>query len=119
VVGGQGKSVGPDLSGIGAKLSRVALYESILAPSAAVSHNYETWTAVGSDGRSVTGLLISRTDAEVVVRGADGIDVKLPTNALEELVRQPVSLMPADLATTLSASDLVDLVAYLETLTAR
>jgi hypothetical protein len=45
--------------------------------------------------------------------------VKLPTNALEELVRQPVSLMPADLATTLSASDLVDLVAYLETLTAR
>ena len=119
VVGGQGKAVGPDLSGIGAKLSRVALYESILAPSAAVSHNYETWTAVGSDGRSVTGLLISRTDAEVVVRGADGIDVKLPTNALEELVRQPVSLMPADLATTLSASDLVDLVAYLETLTAR
>jgi putative heme-binding domain-containing protein len=67
----------------------------------------------------VTGLLISRTDAEVVVRGVDGIDVKLPANALEELVRQPVSLMPADLATTLSASDLVDLVAYLETLTAR
>jgi putative heme-binding domain-containing protein len=75
--------------------------------------------AVGTDGRSVTGRLISRTDAEVVVRGADGIDVTLPTSALEELVRQPVSLMPADLATTLSASDLVDLVAYLETLTAR
>jgi hypothetical protein len=31
-------------------------------------------------------------------------------------VKQPVSLMPADLATTLSAGELVDLVAWLETL---
>jgi hypothetical protein len=35
---------------------------------------------------------------------------------VEELVKQPVSLMPADLAVTLSAQDLVDLVAWLETL---
>jgi putative membrane-bound dehydrogenase-like protein len=119
VVGGAGKAVGPDLSGIGAKLSRVALYESILAPSAAISHNYETWTAVRTDGRVATGLLVSRTDAEVVVRGPDGIDVTVPKAELDELVRQPLSLMPAELATTLSAAELVDLVAYLETLTAR
>jgi putative membrane-bound dehydrogenase-like protein len=119
VVGGAGKAVGPDLSGIGAKLSRVALYESILAPSAAISHNYETWTAVRTDGRSVTGLLVSRTDAEVVLRGPDGIDVTVPRTELDELVRQPLSLMPAELATALAAEELVDLVAYLETLTAR
>jgi len=34
------------------------------------------------------------------------------------LVKQPVSLMPADLATTLSVDELVDLVAWLETLRA-
>jgi hypothetical protein len=34
------------------------------------------------------------------------------------LVKQPVSLMPADLATTLSAEELVDVVAWLETLKA-
>ncbi|MCE9632550.1 MAG: NPCBM/NEW2 domain-containing protein [Planctomycetia bacterium] len=118
VVGSEGKSVGPNLSGIGAKLSRPALYESILAPSAAISHNYETWVAQLADGRIVSGLLISRTPDEVVIRGPDGIDVKAAAKDVEELVKQPVSLMPADLAATLTADELVDLIAWLETLKA-
>jgi putative heme-binding domain-containing protein len=110
--------VGPNLSGVGGKLSRPALYEAILAPSAAISHNYETHTAVLDDGRSVTGLLVSQSREEVVIRGADGIDVTAPAGEIEELVKQPVSLMPADLATTLSADELVDIVAWMETLRA-
>ncbi len=116
VVGDEGKAVGPSLSGIGAKLSRVAFYEAILAPSAAISHNYETYTAVLDDGRAVTGLLVSQSPAEVVIRGADGIDVTMKADAVEELVKQPVSLMPADLAAALTVDELVDLVAWLETL---
>ena len=42
-VKGEGKEVGPDLSEIGTKLSKEALYVSILDPSAGVSFNYETW----------------------------------------------------------------------------
>ena len=116
VVGGEGKAVGPNLSGIGAKLSKPALYESILAPSAAISHNYETYTALLEDGRSMSGLLVSQTADQAVIRGADGIDVTIPAGEIGELVKQPVSLMPADLATMLSADELVDLVAWLETL---
>ena len=116
IVGSEGKAVGPNLSGIGTKLSRVALYEAILAPSAAISHNYETYTAILEDGRSVTGLLVSQSPTEVVIRGADGIDTTMPAKEIEELVKQPVSLMPADLAATLSVQELVDLVAWLETL---
>ena len=116
IVNGEGKSVGPNLSGIGAKLSREALYESILAPSAAISHSYETFTALLKDGRSFTGLLISQSPEKIVIRGADSIDVTLSAAEVEELVKQPVSLMPADLATTLSTDELVDLVAWLETL---
>jgi putative membrane-bound dehydrogenase-like protein len=116
VVGGEGKAVGPNLSGIGAKLSKPALYESILAPSAAISHNYETYTALLEDGRSMSGLLVSQAADQVVIRGVDGIDVTIPAGEIGELVKQPVSLMPADLAATLSADELVDLVAWLETL---
>ena len=116
VVNGTGKGVGPDLSGVGTKLSRQALYESILAPSAAISHNYETYTALLDDGRSLTGLLISQSPEEVIIRGPDAIDLTIPTAAIEELVKQPVSLMPADLAATLTAQELTDLVAWLETL---
>jgi len=118
VVGTEGKGVGPNLSGVGAKLSREALYESVLAPSAAISHSYETFTAVMKDGRSVTGLLVSQSPAQVVIRGADAIDVTLPAGDVEELVKQPVSLMPADLAATLSAAELVDVVSWMETLRA-
>ena len=53
-----------------------------------------------------------------MIRGADGIDVTIAAGQLDELVKQPVSLMPADLATLLSADDLVDLVAWLQTLRA-
>ena len=118
IVNGEGKAVGPNLSGIGAKLSREALYESVLVPSAAISHSYETYTALMEDGRSVTGLLVSQSPDQVVIRGADSIDVTLPAKDVEELVKQPVSLMPADLATTLSADELVDIVAWMETLRA-
>mgnify|MGYP006274921023 CR=1 FL=1 len=116
VVQGEGKMVGPDLSGIGAKLSREALYESILAPSAAISHNYEAFTALTKDGRAIGGLLVSKTPAQVVIRGADGVDTTVSGDDLEDLIRQPVSLMPADLASTLSAAEIVDVVAWLETL---
>ncbi len=116
VVNGEGKEVGPNLSGVGAKLSREALYEAILAPSAAISHNYESWTALLDDGRSISGLVISRTPEQMVMRGADGVDTTLAVSEVEDLVRQSVSLMPADLAATLSAEELVDLVAWLESL---
>ncbi len=116
VVQGEGKMVGPDLSGIGAKLSREALYESVLAPSAAISHNYEAWTALTKDGHAISGLLVSKTPQQVVIRGPDGVDATVSGDELEELIRQPVSLMPADLASTLSAEELVDVVTWLETL---
>jgi len=117
-VGDEGKMVGPELSGIGRKLSKAAFYEAILAPSAAISHNYETWTALTADGQAVSGLLISKTPAEVVIRAADGVDAVIASDDLDELVKQPVSLMPADLAATMSADDLVNLVSWLETLNA-
>ena len=116
VVDGAGKAVGPDLSGIGAKLSRSAIFEAILAPSAGISHGYEQFLAVLEDGRTLPGLVISRTPEQIVMRGADGIDVTLPATDIEELRRQPLSLMPADLAAALSVQELVDLVTWLETL---
>ena len=116
MVGGEGKAVGPDLSGIGAKLSKQALYESILAPSAAISHNYETYTLLTDDGRLITGLLVSKTDEAVVLKTAEGVDVTTPTASIDELTRQPISLMPANIASTLQPQQFVDLVTWLETL---
>ena len=76
-VNGEGKDVGPDLSGIGNKLSRTAFYESILFPSAGISHNYETYVVVLNDGNSFSGLKISETDDSVTLKNAESIVRKL------------------------------------------
>ncbi len=116
VVNGEGKEVGPNLSEIGSKLSKPALLESILYPSAGISHNYETWSAVLDDGNIVTGLLVSKTDNTVTLKKDDGLTVSLDSAKIEELVKLKVSLMPADLQKTMTTQELVDVVEYLTTL---
>lgn len=116
IVNKKGKDVGPDLSEIGKKLSREAFFESILFPSAGIAHNYEMYSAVLNDGNVITGLLTSQTDQAVTIKNKDGISRTIPTGDLDELVKQKVSIMPADLQKLLSEQDLVDVVEYLQTL---
>ena len=59
-VGGNGKSVGPDLTEIGSKLSREAMLVSILDPNAAISHSFESYAVLTVDGQVITGLMISK-----------------------------------------------------------
>ena len=116
-VDGKGKEVGPNLTEIGSKLSKQAMFTSILDPSAGVSHNYETYSVITLGGNVVTGLKISETKLAVIIRTADGIDKTVPQKDIDELIKTDVSLMPADLQRLLSVPELVDLVAYLRTLT--
>ncbi len=116
VVDGAGKQVGPELSEIGDKLSRLAFYESIVYPSAGISHNYETHVALLRDGTTVTGIVTSRTPESVTLKDAEAIERTIPLANIEELHKQDVSLMPADLQKTLVEEELVDIVEYLATL---
>ncbi len=115
-VGAEGKEVGPNLSEIGDKLSKPAFYESILYPSAGIAHSYETWSAVLDDGNIITGLMVSQTAEEVTLKKEDGLTVTLKPSQIEELVKQKISLMPADLQKTMTTQELVDLVEFLTTL---
>jgi putative heme-binding domain-containing protein len=116
VVNKGGKEVGPNLSEIGSKLSRQAFFESVLYPSAGISHNYETYAVVLDNGTVVTGIVTNKTDAEVTIKGADALLRTFPTAGIDELQKQDVSLMPADLQKVLSAQDLADVVDYMQTL---
>lgn len=112
-VAGAGKEVGPDLSEIGSKLSREAMFVAILNPSAAVSHNYETYSALDQDGNVTQGLLINKNDDGVTIRNDKGVDRTIATGDLDALQLLPTSLMPADLQKLMSVKDLVNLVEYL------
>jgi putative heme-binding domain-containing protein len=115
-VRGEGKEVGPDLSEIGSKLSKEALYVSILDPSAGVSFNYETWLLRTLDGTTLSGILVSQTDDAVELKTAEAIVHKFKRDDLEGFKKQAISLMPADIQKQLKTQDLVDIVEYLTTL---
>jgi putative heme-binding domain-containing protein len=116
IVNGAGKEVGPDLSEIGKKLAREALVESILFPSAGISHNYETYILEAKNGTVMTGILVSRTPEEVTLKGADAIVRSFKRADIETLQQSPVSLMPADLHKALTVQGIADVVEYLLTL---
>ncbi|MCA9072748.1 MAG: dehydrogenase, partial [Planctomycetaceae bacterium] len=116
IVNNVGREVGPDLSEIGKKLTREAMYQSILFPSAGISHNYESYLIAFSDGTTVNGLVPSRTDEEIAVKGVDGITRKYKMADVEIIKKQNISLMPADLQKVMSEEDLVNVVEYLTTL---
>ena len=118
-VNGQGKEVGPDLSEIGKKLSREALYESILFPSAGISHNYESFTILTSDGKTFNGLLVSETDSEIKLKNAEGIEKTIMVADILDKKKDDVSIMPADLHKLLTEEELVNLVEYMTTLKER
>lgn len=115
-VKGEGKEVGPDLSEIGSKLSKAAMYVSILDPSAGISHNYETYSVVTVNGNILTGVLVSQSDSEVVIKTAEAVTTTVAAEDVDELIKTGVSLMPADLQKVLSETDLINLVEYLTTL---
>lgn len=116
IVNGIGRNLGPDLSEIGSKLSRLAMLESILFPSAGISHNYDAWTVVLANGTVLTGLKLSQTDETLVLLDNEAFKHTISTHDIDEMIRQDVSLMPADLQKIMTTQELVDVVTYLETL---
>ncbi len=115
-VRGQGKVVGPDLTEIGSKLTREAMYVSILDPSAGISHNFESYSALLESGQVIVGLMVSQTDDKVTLKDAQGIERVMPKSEIEQLKKQDKSLMPENLIEALSTKDLVDVVEYMLTL---
>ncbi len=116
VVNGEGKEVGPNLSEIGAKLAKQALFESIVFPSAGISHNYEGWTIVLNNGTTQTGLLVSEDGEKLSLKGIDALVRTIAIKDIDERQKNSISLMPADLAKLLSQEEMADVVEYLMTL---
>ncbi len=112
-VQGEGKAIGPDLSEIGTKLARSAMFEAILYPSAAISHNYESYKLILESGQIATGILIDQNEKHIQLRDAEGNLRTFDRSQVEMLQRQNISLMPANLHQSLTTQELVDLVDYL------
>jgi putative heme-binding domain-containing protein len=114
-INGVGKDVGPNLSEIGDKFPREALYESILFPSAAIAHNYATHRLELENGNVVMGIVVSETADSISIRTAEAIVQTYKKKEVAENSELKISLMPADLQKLMTTDDLVDVVEYLTT----
>jgi putative heme-binding domain-containing protein len=112
-IGELGQSLGPDLTQIGKKLDKPKLLENILEPSKTIEPQYVSHLVETKAGEVVSGLLVRRTDAEVVLKKADGKEASFVTAEIERSVPQQKSLMPELLLRDMTAQQAADLLEFL------
>jgi putative heme-binding domain-containing protein len=111
----EGGRLGPNLTAIGSAAQPDYLLEALLDPAKSVKEGYGSLVVITADGQVISGIPVSRSDTELVLRTALDREVRLQLADIEEEAPGS-SLMPAGLVDDLSAEDLADLVRYLSSL---
>lgn len=115
-VNNKGTDFGPKLSEIGSKLSKEAIYTSIMEPSAGISFGFEGYSFKLKNGTQLLGYISSKTNDEITIKMIGGAEEKHAKSDIVEQKAYDKSLMPEGLAQGMGEKDLVNLVEYLTTL---
>lgn len=115
-VGEHGKALGPDLTHIGKRYSPAEILENILEPSLKIDPKFKTWLVQTDDGKVHSGLLVGRSDQQVMLRDAAGKNIQISVDEIDLMVAQKKSLMPEMQLRGLTPQDAADLLAWLASL---
>jgi putative heme-binding domain-containing protein len=114
--GGDGGATGPDLTQLAGRFNLKDLTEAIVDPSKVISDQYKASVIQTTDGKVITGRIVSETKdtITVVIDPENATKVaEIKKSDIEEIVPSKVSLMPKDLLKTLNEDEVRDLLAYL------
>jgi putative heme-binding domain-containing protein len=109
----QGGRIGPDLTGVGSRFSRIHLIESILEPSRTIAPSYETITVALNNGRTVTGVKLSENETTLTLGDDQGQTHEIDKAEVDERGKQLRSTMPDGLEKRFSDREFLDLVTFL------
>lgn len=113
-VDGRGGRVGPELSRLGRGMDRRRLVQSILQPSAEIAPQFVAWSVARTDGTVFNGiLLVESQDGKQSYADDQGRIIVVPSSEIENRRPQPTSIMPDNVAQTLTVQEFRDLVAFL------
>ncbi len=115
-VNGTGETLGPDLSQIGKKYSPAEMLTHLLEPSRFIDAKYVPYVLETTGGLVHSGLLLEKTDTEIVLKNAQNKEVRVPAGDVESLVSQQKSLMPELLLREMTPQQAADLLAFLTSL---
>ena len=107
-----GGKVGPDLTSY-QRDDLDTMLTSIIAPNAEIREGYESIFIQTNDGLSISGFLVDEGLSTVTIRSFDGLDKTFQKNNIKTLNPLGRSLMPENLLTDLSDSQLRDFFAFL------
>ena len=115
-VNNEGFDFGPKLSEIGSKYPKEGLLEAIVHPSKGISFGSEGWELKLKDGSTLTGIIASKTETDMIVKFPGGAKQNLKTSDVKSMKQLKVSMMPEGLYENMSSQDLANLLEYLSTL---
>lgn len=107
---------GPFLGTIANTYKRKDLAEAILIPSKTLAQGFVTNVFALNDGKVVTGFVVTEAADKVTIRNADGVELEIPTQSIDERTKQNISLMPDGIVKELTIRELSSLMDYLESL---
>ncbi len=115
---GEGGFGGPDLTHASGRYSPRDLLDNILNPGKVINEQYGMMIYSMKDGKTHIGRTVNMAGDILMVatnpNDPGGSEVRFRTNELESTTPSPVSFMPEGLLDTLTRSDVLDLIAYLQ-----
>jgi putative heme-binding domain-containing protein len=113
IVNGIGRDFGPDLSKVGARLSREQILESLHQPSKVIAKGYETWIITLKDGSMQSGFLLNPGDATLTLKLPSGQPQTVARDQVHSQQPQTASLMPEGLLQSMTEQEAADVIAFL------
>ncbi|MBC7966796.1 MAG: heme-binding protein, partial [Fuerstia sp.] len=113
---GDGGATGPDLTQLAGRFNLNDLTEAIMVPSKVISDQYKASTIVTTDGKAISGRILSGNDDLIAILTSPEDPTKITEiqkSNIEAIQPSTVSIMPADLLKTLNQDEVLDLLAYL------
>jgi len=113
---GHGGVIGPDITGAN-RTNLEYLLGNILTPSAIIQDAYKMHIVLTDDGRIYSGVPAEENDQTLKLRVANRPEpVTIAKSQIESREVAPVSMMPEGMLKTLKDQEVVDLIAYLQSL---
>ena len=109
-------AIGPDLAGVGRRLSRDDLFASIVAPARDVAPAYLPTLVETVDGRTIAGFVVFESAEGLIVRTGPSTTERIDGPSIASRRVGTTSLMPAGLLRGAGERELSDLYAYLKSL---
>lgn len=113
--GGLGGDIGPNLSGVGLRLSREKILESIVHPNEEMTPGFESVAIELLGGGFYVGILKEETETELVISSLEGGETRLAKADVASRSAGP-SAMSKELVGMLSKQEIRDLIEFLASL---